>query len=235
MKKIFKKNQIIITALALMIAVAGYINYSDYVKRKDKANNEKAKQVAKELPSEEESKDINVDSPLDDPGATVLTSTRNSQFILNAKLKREQVRAQDKETLLTVINNADISEEDKKTAVAGMSVIADNSEKELAAELLLEAKGFSNAIVSIGAGSVDVVVESAGLSDTDKAQIEDVVTRKTNCKIEELTITTVAPIVESTRNVNSVPENESKPKETKEALEESEKEIPSEKTTNDCN
>ncbi len=29
MKKIFKKNQVIITALAIMIAVAGYINYSD--------------------------------------------------------------------------------------------------------------------------------------------------------------------------------------------------------------
>ena len=29
MKKIFKKNQIIITALAIMIAAAGYINYSD--------------------------------------------------------------------------------------------------------------------------------------------------------------------------------------------------------------
>lgn len=28
MKNIFKKNQIIITALAVMIAVAGYLNYS---------------------------------------------------------------------------------------------------------------------------------------------------------------------------------------------------------------
>lgn len=34
MKKIFKKNQIIITVLALMIAVAGYINYADGVKKK---------------------------------------------------------------------------------------------------------------------------------------------------------------------------------------------------------
>ena len=28
MKNIFKKNQMIITALAIMIAVAGYLNYS---------------------------------------------------------------------------------------------------------------------------------------------------------------------------------------------------------------
>ena len=29
MKRIFKKNQVIITALAIMIAVAGYLNFSD--------------------------------------------------------------------------------------------------------------------------------------------------------------------------------------------------------------
>lgn len=29
MKKVFKKNQLIITALALMIAVAGYLSFTD--------------------------------------------------------------------------------------------------------------------------------------------------------------------------------------------------------------
>ena len=33
MKRILKKNQIIITALAIMIAVAGYINYKDLVSK----------------------------------------------------------------------------------------------------------------------------------------------------------------------------------------------------------
>ena len=37
MKKIFRKNQIIITALALMIAVAGYINYSDNIRNRNKS------------------------------------------------------------------------------------------------------------------------------------------------------------------------------------------------------
>ena len=31
MKKLIKKNQVIITALAIMIAIAGYINYKDIV------------------------------------------------------------------------------------------------------------------------------------------------------------------------------------------------------------
>ena len=36
MKRVFKKNQIIITALALMIAVAGYVSYTQSVGSKEK-------------------------------------------------------------------------------------------------------------------------------------------------------------------------------------------------------
>ena len=46
MKKIFKKNQIIITALALMIAVAGYLSFTN--------DSIKDKKVAKEANAEPE-------------------------------------------------------------------------------------------------------------------------------------------------------------------------------------
>ena len=184
MKKIFKKNQIIITALALMIAVAGYINYSDHVKRK---NNASVKEAGNEVDNND------VDGNLSKPGATVLTSTGCSRFVTSARLKREQTRAMDKENYLEIINNGNLPEDTRNAAVAGMNVLTDNSEKELAAELLLEAKGFTNSVVSVCANAVDVVVESNGLTDTEKAQIEDIVTRKTNCDISQLTITTVEP------------------------------------------
>lgn len=198
MKKIFKKNQIIITALALMIAVAGYINYSDHIKKKNKTN--ETSQVGNEVENND------VGDPLSEPGTMVLASSETSQYIINAKMKREQVRAQDKETYLSVINNLDLPDESKQQAVANMTIMADNSEKELAAELLLEAKGFGNAIVCVASGNVDVVVESNGLSDTDKAQIEDIVTRKTNCSINELTITTVAPAGKVENTSETLPE-----------------------------
>ena len=35
-KRFFKKNQIIITALAVLIAIAGYINYADSTLKKGK-------------------------------------------------------------------------------------------------------------------------------------------------------------------------------------------------------
>lgn len=200
MKKIFKKNQIIITALALMIAVAGYINYSDNIKNKNK-NKENKAEVGQSLEGETDpvsgelhSNDAEPDSKYDDPGSMVFTSNVTSQFIISAKLEREQVRASGKETLLEVINSGQVSDEEKAAAVSGMVALADAAEKEAAAELLLEAKGFENVIVSVTGSQVDVVVETQELTATQLAQIEDIVTRKTSCALENLTITSVTPV-----------------------------------------
>ena len=178
MKKIFKKNQIIITVLALMIAVAGYINYADGVKKKNAAANK-----TKEVVGTDVDKDLK-DVDIAEPGNTVFTSGSTSQFIVSAKLEREQMRASNKQTLLDIINNVNISE-------AEMVAITTSSEKEVAAELMLEAKGFNNVIVSILNDKVDVVVERESLTETEIAQIEDIVTRKTDVPVTNLTITPV--------------------------------------------
>ena len=188
MKKIFKKNQIIITALALMIAVAGYINYADSVAKK--------KASAQSASKQENESDADVSSDLD-PGQMVFISGSTSQFIVSAKLEREQVRAGGKENLMEIINNESLSESAKAAAVEKMVEFSDASEKEVAAELLLEAKGFTNVMVSITDKKVDVVIEKDELTDTELAQIEDIVTRKTECAISNLTITTVKAQTES--------------------------------------
>lgn len=46
-------------------------------------------------------------------------------------------------------------------------------------------------IVSIGDDSVDVVLGQAELSDVERAQIEDVVVRKTGCTVDQIIITTI--------------------------------------------
>lgn len=182
MKKIFKKNHVIITVLALLIAVAGYINYSDNIKGKPKA---KTDLVDGEIKSN--------DKDTANPGEAVFTATNASELIVSAKLEREQIRATNKETLLEIINNTNITEESKGDAINKMVELTDSSEKEIAAELLLEAKGFSNVIVSVTDNHVDVVIEIESLSDTELAQVEDVVTRKTGYAVSDITITAVTP------------------------------------------
>ena len=195
MKKI-KKNQLIITALAIMIAAAGYINYTGNLSDIITVNDTVSTQNPTSNPVDEVSGDIlsNDAEPdeqsLQEPGSVVLTSGNgvSSSVVSEAKLNREQIRAKNKETLLEVINNAALTESAKAEAVAQLSAITDNSEKEIAAELLLEAKGFSDAAVSILDGNVDVVINQTQLTDTQKAQIEDIVKRKTGVAADKITI-----------------------------------------------
>lgn len=194
MKKI-KKNQIIITVLAIMIAVAGYINYTGNLTNAINAGKEGATdalgnpvdEVSGDILSNDAEPDAN---SLEEPGSALFTSGTavSSSVISNAKLSREQVRAKNKELLMEIVNDTSISEESKKDAIAKLSAITDDSEKELAAELLLEAKGFTGAVVSVLDGNVDVVINKTSITDTERAQIEDVVKRKTGVTADKITI-----------------------------------------------
>ena len=73
-----------------------------------------------------------------------------------------------------------------------MIALTDIAERESAAEILLQAKGFADAVVSITDGQVDVVVNMAEVDDAGRAQIEDIVKRKTGISGENIVITPMA-------------------------------------------
>ena len=187
MKQIFRKNQAVITVLAVMVAVAGYLNYSGTKVGEDGKEASLTVDDSSLLdveslddPQEQITADVSDEEITDTPGEAVLTSmSAGSGFSAEAKLTREQVRAQNKETLLEVINNGNITEEQKQNAIDNMTEMADVAEREAAAELLLESKGFTDAVVSITDGSADVVICKAEISEAERAQIEDIVKRKT--------------------------------------------------------
>ena len=201
MKHIFKKNQMIIAALAIMIAAAGYLNYSGRIFGEDHAVLETTSDLAsQELLdiSEEDISSVSGDIESQDseegmvdgtPGEAVLTS--GNAIVADAKVTREQVRAKNKETLLEIIDNDSLSEEQKTDAVNQMVLMTEIAEKEAAAETLLASKGFSETVVSISDDMVDVVVNSTVLDDAERAQIEDIVARKTQIAPENIVITPI--------------------------------------------
>ncbi|MBD8967235.1 MAG: SpoIIIAH-like family protein [Coprococcus catus] len=219
MKRLFRKNQIIITSLAIMIVIAGYLNFTaDQTKPvKQEAVAETAEKIREENIQAEEaaagaeaditsfpdedlaSVSAEAESTADTEtpegekvGEAVLTSSASAgAFSASAKLNREQVRSKNEASLLEIINNTDISEDMKADAIASMNRMTDRAEKELDAELLLEAKGFKDSVVSINDDSVDVIVGAAEITDEQKAQIEDIVTRKTERNVSDIVITTM--------------------------------------------
>lgn len=213
MKRVMKKNQIVITGLAVMIAIAGYLNFSgtgmepessltsvsdDSVILETGPEDTAAANTGVLVDVESLDGDGDFDTASSDdlegvPGEAVLTSVgSNSSFAAEAKLTREQIRAKNKETLLEIINNENISDTEKEQAVNSMNVLTDIAEREAAAELLLEAKGFANAVVSITEGTADVVINMTEISDAQRAQIEDIVKRKTEIAGENIVITPIS-------------------------------------------
>ncbi|MEG7531001.1 MAG: SpoIIIAH-like family protein [Hungatella sp.] len=263
MKKLFRRNQIIVTTLAIMIAAAGYLNYTGkkelaaggnvyeagVMEISDEdllAENQKIlgePENLQEIPSldqdlaqiEEAESAASAESPavgtnlasaetlaadtnltsgetlaagegsgmeavggeesgvptgLENPGEAVLTSGMSvTDYIAGVQLSREQIRAKNKETLLNIINSSNIEEAAKQEAIQNMISITAIAEKENAAETLLMAKGFSDPVVSVTSGKVDVVVNAASITDPQRAQIEDIVKRKTEVGAENIIIT----------------------------------------------
>ncbi|MEE1437705.1 MAG: SpoIIIAH-like family protein [Lachnospiraceae bacterium] len=275
MKKLWKRNQIMITALALMIAIAGYLNFMG--KKVDEENLfttsaqfEEASGVTTEdgtdmaavtditdeslalLPEQEngaidesaamtdidsmdsedemvysdyldENQAENVSAAVDDaaldetamagtdenaasgevaqvtedytgetPGEAVFTSSQAISSIAGANLMKEQTRAKNKEALLNIINAENLPESAKQDAVNSMIELTDITQKECAAEILLEAKGFADVVVSISGDVADVIVQADDLTEAQRAQIEDIVSRKTGIGAENIIISPVA-------------------------------------------
>lgn len=198
MKKIMKKNQVIITSLAILIAVAGYLNFAD-VDLGFQDEEASTDSILEELDyditdetalltengMEEETEDSLSDSST--PGEAVLTGS--SGFAAQAKVSREQIRSQNKADLQEIINNQDIGDEQKQQAINTMVAMTELTEKEAAAELLLEAKGFDDVIVNLTGETADIVVPDEYLGDAQRAQIEDIVKRKTGIAAEYIVIT----------------------------------------------
>lgn len=213
-KPVFKKNQMIITALAGMIAVAGYLNYSGT--RLDEsllsANSSAVEEPGDvNLASDLSAEDIYADTGETDTGdiasldedyetaqaqesagETVLaSSTVGVGIVSEAKVTREQTRSRNKEALMELINSTNITDEQKQGAIDEVIEMANMSEKELAAETLLAAQGFEDVVVSLNESGADVVVSSTQVSDAQRAQIEDIVKRKTGVAAANITITPV--------------------------------------------
>ena len=216
MKKIAKKNQIVIATLAVMIAAAGYMNYSGKLfpnkTKTQETNSELANKELLDISDEDASvssgdmksqegdsgsgADSNAgstdDGSVDEtPGGAVLTNGSVSSVVSQAKVSREQVRSKNKETLQNIIDNKNLSAEEKEKAVNQMVQMTETAEKESAAESLLAAKGFHNSVVSITDDQADVIVGASELSDANRAQIEDIVTRKTGVAAQNIVINPV--------------------------------------------
>ena len=205
-----KRNQVLVTVLAVMVAVAGYVNftntddevalmnYEEYTYESAISDTADISTLADDY--DEFAEETGISDPLtaevfgeeDDTGAAVLVSAEVTEnidtYFVEAKLDREQSRAKQKDILTEMINNSKLNSSQKDEAAKGLMKIQERIEKESAAEDMIKAKGFSEVYVRIDDDTVDVVVMGDSLTEQQLAQIQDIVTRKTGYGADKIRI-----------------------------------------------
>ncbi len=224
--KLFKKNQVIIYIIALMLMTAGYLNYTtnqqgDSVETsvKMEADDTQVADIgdAKLVNSndvitnetqntlEENNKNSTIDNnttntiknetantssnSTNTENNTVETSSNNSNdYFTKSKLERDTMYSQMLETYEKVINSSNASETQKQSATQEITKINNIKNSIMICENLIKTKGFENSVVFVNGESISVIIGTSELSKEQVAQVQNIISREMNAKIENIHI-----------------------------------------------
>lgn len=224
--KVFKKNQVIIYIIALMLMTAGYLNYTtnqqgDSVETsmKMEADDTQVADIgdAKLVNSndvitnetqntlEENNKNSTIDNNTTNTiknetantssnstntgNNTVETSSNNSNdYFTKSKLERDTMYSQMLETYEKVINSSNASETQKQSATQEITKINNIKNSIMICENLIKTKGFENSVVFVNGESISVIIGTSELSKEQVAQVQNIISREMNAKIENIHI-----------------------------------------------
>ena len=207
MKKILKKNQIVIYVIALMLVFAGYLNFTtktheqsvetsmqmeanddmqvadigdaELVSSNDVVTNESAGENIVENTSAENETINNVET----------SSNAEGDYFTKSKLERDTMYSQMLESYENVLNSDNSLETQKQSATEEIKKINDTKNSIMVCENLISTKGFSNNIVFVNGESVSVIIgASEELKQEQVAQIQNIISRELNAKIENIHI-----------------------------------------------
>lgn len=234
--KVIKKNQIIIFVGALMLIVAGYLNFSsdgtinNLIPTSTLADSEEmasigdAKLVSANVVEENSEEDEvsengetlesntgevvnemttenNVESNIDEvipseetleTSSNVLSTSSNNNdkdsYFTQSRLDRDTMYSQSLDTYQKIINNENISEDQKSIAQEEISKINKEKNSIMIAENLIKVKGFEDLIIFVNGENVSVIVKADKLEEKDIAQIQNIVTRELGVDVENINI-----------------------------------------------
>ncbi len=166
---IFKRKQLSLIMLALLVCVAGYINFL--------YDNNNATETSEGYMGEAKL-----------VGNMGENSYEEDDFFSSARLERESGRSKSIETFNTIINNENSDVATKETAQRGILELADNTETETVIENLIKARGFQDAVCYINNSQANVVVKAESLDEIQVAIITEIVTEQTAIPPEKIKV-----------------------------------------------
>lgn len=209
--KRFKKSEIAIYAIALMLVAAGYFNYSTFEKKTEETYSEDINQIEdkyanvgdavlvssnetqneNQVDNNSENEDTNTSANTVNENVSQTNATESSNdYYANSKLDRDKMYAEMISNYEKIINNSNASEAQKSIATQEITKINDTKNAIMICENLIQTKGFDSCVILVNDGSVNVVVSVEGGLNTDKvAKIQNIVTREMKAEISNIHIT----------------------------------------------
>ena len=216
--KLLKKNQVIIYVIAVMLMVAGYLNYttrtsdeavqasssSELNKTDEVANIGDARLVSSEAVEENTTNEINttenqvaentnttntINGETSDIEAQE-TSVNTDEYFTKSKLERDTMYSQMIETYENILSSSNASETQKQSATEEITKISNTKNSIMICENLLNTKGFESAVIFENDGSISVVIGAKELQENQIAQIQNIISREMKSEIENIHIST---------------------------------------------
>lgn len=206
MKK-FKKSEIAIYAIALMLVAAGYFNYSTFEQKTEETYSEDVNSIddryanvgdavlVSNNETTNEVKNENIEDEITKKQEQISEKETNNDnqeidYYANSKLDRDKMYAEMLSNYEKIINNSNASEAQKSIATQEVTKINNTKNAIMISENLIKTKGFENCVILVNDDSVNVVVKiSGGLNTEGVAKIQNIVSRELKVEINNIHIT----------------------------------------------
>lgn len=203
--KIFKKNQLAILVISLMLITAGYLNYDSSISSKAQetsVNPEESVDLASigdaELvntnPTEENKTDEVKEEKKEVTEQTTNTEIKEEttedgkNYFVTSKLERNVMYSQMIERYQGVVNNSSAAQEQKSIAGQEINKINELQNAIMISENLLSSKGFNENIIFVNGDSISVIIGKKELTPEEIAQIQNIVSRELKAEIDNIHI-----------------------------------------------
>ncbi len=109
-------------------------------------------------------------------------------YFAMAEIERSRARDEALEVLYQITSSEDATDEAKENAFASITRLSALIEQEANIEALIMSKGFSECVAVLGEDKANVIIMSNGLTDSQIAQVVEIVYQQAGIKPENVTI-----------------------------------------------
>ena len=118
----------------------------------------------------------------------VQTEVQGNDYFVTSKLERNIMYSQMIDSYQKIIDSSSAITEQKTVAQEEINKINEFQNAIMIAENLLSTKGFENNIIFVNGDSISVIIGKAELSQDEIAQIQNIISRELNAKVENIHI-----------------------------------------------